>query len=93
MKILKEDLKIPKEFTYNIILDKIDVHLQNIEEITTDYSSSQAQNYDKNGYEINEISGKTIYESSDIKAKSMGGYILIIALVLIIFAILFRKSL
>ena len=39
------------------------------------------------------IQNKVIYESSDRKAKNLGDYILIIALLLIIIVILFRKDL
>ncbi|MEK6841237.1 MAG: hypothetical protein AABX45_01430, partial [Nanoarchaeota archaeon] len=46
----------------------------------------------KNEVESN-IQGKLIYESSDVKAKNSGSYILIITLLLTIIVILFRKSL
>ena len=46
----------------------------------------------KNDVESN-IQGKLVYESSDVKAKNSGSYILIITLLLTIIVILFRKSL
>ena len=48
---------------------------------------AQAGNIDKT------LQNKIVYESSDIKAKNLGNYILIITLVLIIIMILFRKGL
>ena len=63
-------------------------------DFTTDIKVLDISNEEiKNLTDENKISGKVIYESSDVKAKNLGLIILDIILILIIILLLFRKSL
>ena len=63
-------------------------------DFTTDIKVLDISNKEtKNLTNENKVSGKVIYESSDIKAKNLGLIILDIILILIIALLLFRKSL
>lgn len=88
VRILKENLKTPKDFTYNITIEEEGIDIQE-QEATVNYLSSKEN---KEEYGDTKISGETIYESSDIKTKNKTIYILTITLLLIIAIMTFRKG-